>query len=92
MKRWKMTQWLFLWAIFLPPTVTPAQAIDNVRVAYPSMNSSVFALVIAQKEGYFKEEGITVEMLSIRGEIAIRTALAGEVDFSPTRAALWRRR
>ena len=56
-------------------------AIDNLRVAYPSMNTSVFALLIAQKEGYFKEEGINVELLSIRGEIAIRTTLAGEVDF-----------
>lgn len=59
----------------------PALAIDNLRVAYPSMNTSVFALVIAQKEGYFKEEGLNVELLSIRGEIAIRTTLAGEVDF-----------
>jgi NitT/TauT family transport system substrate-binding protein len=41
----------------------------------------VFSLVIAQKEGYFKEEGLNVELLSIRGEIAIRTVLAGEVDF-----------
>ena len=56
-------------------------AIDNLRIAYPSMNTSVFALVIAQKEGYFKEEGLNVELLSIRGEIAIRTTLAGEVDF-----------
>lgn len=56
-------------------------AIDNMRVAYPSMNTSVFALLIAQKEGYFKEEGLNVELLSIRGEIAIRTTLAGEVDF-----------
>jgi NitT/TauT family transport system substrate-binding protein len=38
-------------------------------------------LVVAQKEGYFKEEGLNVELLSIRGEIAIRTVLAGEVDF-----------
>lgn len=59
----------------------PSFAIDNLRVAYPSMNTSVFALVIAQKEGYFKEEGINLELLSIRGEIAIRTTLAGEVDF-----------
>ncbi len=58
-----------------------ALAIDNFRVAYPSMNTSVFSLVIAQKEGYFKEEGIQLELLSIRGEIAIRTTLAGEVDF-----------
>jgi len=45
------------------------------------MNTSVFALVIAQKEGYFKEEGLNVELLSIRGEIAIRTVLAGDVYF-----------
>jgi ABC-type nitrate/sulfonate/bicarbonate transport system substrate-binding protein len=62
-------------------TVEPARAIENVRVAYPSMNTSVFCLIIAQKEGYLKEEGIEAQLLSIRGEIAIRTTLAGEVDF-----------
>lgn len=67
--------------MFLLSTIKPSQAIDNLRVAYPSMNTSVFELVIAQKEGYFKEEGLNVELLSIRGEIAIRTTLAGEVDF-----------
>jgi NitT/TauT family transport system substrate-binding protein len=56
-------------------------AIENVRVAYPSMNPSVFCLLIAQKEGYFKEEGLELQLLNIRGEIAIRAALAGEVDF-----------
>jgi ABC-type nitrate/sulfonate/bicarbonate transport system substrate-binding protein len=59
----------------------PAFALDNIRVAYPSMNTSVFCLIIAQKEGYLKEEGLDVQLLSIRGEIAIRTVLAGEVDF-----------
>jgi ABC-type nitrate/sulfonate/bicarbonate transport system substrate-binding protein len=58
-----------------------APAAENVRVAYPSMNNSVFCLTIAQKEGYMREEGLNVELLSIRGEIAIRIALAGEIDF-----------
>ena len=61
--------------------VEPALAMENVRVAYPSMNTSVFCLIIAQKEGYLKEEGLEAQLLSIRGEIAIRTTLAGEVDF-----------
>ena len=61
--------------------VESSLALENVRVAYPSMNTSVFCLIIAQKEGYLKEEGLDVQLLSIRGEIAIRTALAGEVDF-----------
>lgn len=59
----------------------PAFPIENIRIAYPSMNTSVFCLIIAQKEGYLKEEGLDVQLLSIRGEIAIRTVLAGEVDF-----------
>ena len=61
--------------------VESSRAAENVRVAYPSMSTSVFCLVIAQKEGYLKEEGIDAQLLSIRGEIAIRTTLAGEVDF-----------
>jgi len=52
-----------------------------IRVAYPSINASVFCVIIADKEGYLKEEGLDVQLLSIRGEIAIRTALAGEIDF-----------
>jgi ABC-type nitrate/sulfonate/bicarbonate transport system substrate-binding protein len=60
--------------------VASSYSAENVRVAYPSMNTSVFCLIIAQKEGYLKEEGIDAQLLSIRGEIAIRTTLAGEVD------------
>jgi NitT/TauT family transport system substrate-binding protein len=74
-------QWIFAWIVLSLWAIQPALAIDNVRVAYPSLNTSVFSLIIAQKEGYFKEENLNVELLSIRGEIAIRTTLAGEVDF-----------
>ncbi len=81
MKRCKITQWIFLWAILSIIAVDPSFAVDNLRVAYPSLNTSVFSLIIAQKEGYFKEEGLNVELLSIRGEIAIRTTLSGDVDF-----------
>ncbi|MGN6720365.1 MAG: ABC transporter substrate-binding protein [Candidatus Binatia bacterium] len=73
---------MMMCAIFLLSPFRTARAIDNIRVACPSLSSTaVFALVVAQKEGYFKEEGLNVELLSIRGEIAIRTTLAGEVDF-----------
>jgi NitT/TauT family transport system substrate-binding protein len=54
---------------------------ENIRVAYPSLNASVYCLLIAQREGYLKEEGLELQLLSIRGEIAIRSALAGEIDY-----------
>jgi NitT/TauT family transport system substrate-binding protein len=75
----KLASILVLSLFLLTPSA--AHAIENVRVAYPSMNTSVYCLIIAQKEGYLKEEGLDVQILSIRGEIAIRTVLAGEVDF-----------
>lgn len=81
MNRRKITEWVLLGALFSCIAVDSSLAIDNLRVAYPSLNISVFALIIAQKEGYMKEEGLNVELLSIRGEIAIRTTLAGDVDF-----------
>jgi ABC-type nitrate/sulfonate/bicarbonate transport system substrate-binding protein len=81
MRRTGITRSILAVAIWCLSGTRPAVAIDNLRVAYPSMNTSVFSLLIAQKEGYFKEEGLNVELLSIRGEIAIRTTLAGEVDF-----------
>jgi ABC-type nitrate/sulfonate/bicarbonate transport system substrate-binding protein len=80
MKR-RTTRWFIGWALFSLVAVETSVAVDNVRVAYPSLNTSVFSLIIAQKEGYFREENLNVELLSIRGEIAIRTTLAGEVDF-----------
>ena len=82
MIRWKITYGFLICSVVSLFIVAPSRAIDNIRVACPSLSStSVFALVIAQKEGYFREEGLNVELLSIRGEIAIRTVLAGDVDF-----------
>jgi hypothetical protein len=44
-----------LWAtVFCLIGASPSPAVDNLRVAYPSLNTSVFALIIAQKQGYFK--------------------------------------
>jgi len=77
----RMARIFFVCLLYSLSAVESGLALENVRVAYPSMNTSVFSLIIAQKEGYMKEAGLDVQLLSIRGEIAIRTTLAGEVDF-----------
>lgn len=46
-----------------------AHSFDNDRVAHPSLSASVRCLMIANKEGYFKKEGPSIEFLSLRGEI-----------------------
>src|SRR5690606_12682326 len=68
MRKKKAIQAVVASALFHLLIIAPSFAIENIRVAYPSMNTSVFSLLIAQKEGYFKEEGLNIELLSIRGE------------------------
>ncbi len=59
-----------------------AHALDNLRVATASLTSpSILYLLVAQKEGYFKNEGLNVEILNIRGELAAKITSVGEVDF-----------
>jgi ABC-type nitrate/sulfonate/bicarbonate transport system substrate-binding protein len=54
----KRTLTLFLTGICLSLcTAQSITAAETIRVAYPSMNTSVFCIIIADKEGYLKEEG-----------------------------------
>jgi len=57
-------------------------ALDNVRVASASMTSpSVIYLLVAHKEGYFKSEGLNVEIINMRGELAAKITSINEIDF-----------
>src|SRR5512139_1123462 len=83
----KITTWFF-WSftffasnlfVFVADT---AHAVDNLRVASASLTSpSILYLQVAQKEGYFKNEGLNVEILNIRGELAAKITSVGEIDF-----------
>ena len=60
----------------------PTHALDGIRVASASLTSpSILYLQVAQKEGYFKNEGLNVEILNIRGELAAKITSVGEIDF-----------
>ena len=77
-----MMKILFALVTLLSFCFEAAMAADNIRVATASMTSpSVLYLLIAQKEGYFKAEGLNVEIINMRGEIAAKIAAAGEIDF-----------
>lgn len=71
----------FLLVLF-PCGLKKLYAVDNIRIATASMtSSSVIYLLIAQKEGYFKSEGLNVEIINMRGEIAAKIAASGDIDF-----------
>lgn len=72
----------FFAAILFVFSPDSSRAVDNLRVATASLTSpSILYLLAAQKEGYFNQEGLNVEILNIRGELAAKIASVGEVDF-----------
>lgn len=60
----------------------PSFSLENIRAATASLTSpSVLYLLVAQREGYFRAEGLNVEIITMRGEVAVKIAVASEVDF-----------
>jgi len=66
-----------------------AYSIDNIRVAHPSVNASVMSLMMDNKEGYFKEEGINVEFLRCAARLPSARRWRGRSIFLPTQEGPW---
>jgi ABC-type nitrate/sulfonate/bicarbonate transport system substrate-binding protein len=71
---------LFLIGIVLP---APAAAQTKTRIAWTSFASNMSGTWVAQEEGFFKKNGLDVELVHIPSTSrAIQTMLAGEIAFS----------
>ncbi len=54
----------------------------RLRISIPGIGSASYPLIMAQKMGYFRAEGYNVELIPMSGGLAVKTDLAGEVDFT----------
>jgi NitT/TauT family transport system substrate-binding protein len=52
---------------------------EKVVIAYPSRSIASIDLYIAQDLGFFREEGLDVDLVQVRGNVAISAGLAGQV-------------
>ena len=66
---------------------TPGTA-KPIRVAIPGYNITQIAFFIARERGFFKEEGLDVELVQMTGTVANLALMTGEVPFTsvPTAA------
>jgi NitT/TauT family transport system substrate-binding protein len=66
---------------------TPGMA-KPIRVAIPGYNITQIAFFIARERGFFKEEGLDVELVQMTGTVANLALMTGEVPFTsvPTAA------
>ena len=59
-------------------------AAEVVRFAIPSRSVSVMPIIIALKEGFYRDEGMEVEIIHMNSQIAVTATVAGSVEFSST--------
>ena len=73
----------FLTVLFLVPPSAHAQApLKKVRMGSSSTNVSFLALYTAFHRGFFKEEGIDLEIIYMPANLASTAVLSGDIDYN----------
>jgi len=71
-----------LLAIFLSVTIVSAargqSSLEKVVITYPSRSIASVDLYIAQERGFFRQEGITADVVQVRGNIGVTALLSGD--------------
>ena len=70
---------LVLLAIFL--LHTRAQATDKIRIGVPELNAQFVPLALAEKKGFFREDGLQAEVIRINPTVALAALVSGELDY-----------
>ena len=58
-----------------------AQAADKLRIGFPDLAAPFVPLAIADKRGFFQEEGLQGEFIRINPAIAFQALVGGEIDY-----------
>jgi NitT/TauT family transport system substrate-binding protein len=64
------------------PVLWAQTANEKIVFSIPSRSIAAIDLYIAKERGFFREEGLDVDLVQIRGNVAIAAALSGQVHAS----------
>jgi len=70
----------FLIVIILLSWPAPGTAQERVKIAVSSRSIAFIDLYIAQERGFFREEGLTAELIQVSANAATAALVSGEVD------------
>ena len=63
-------------------TVAAADASQKIRIAYASRSSSAMPQYMAQSKGFFKAEGLDVELIQMNPRLGATAVVNGDVTFA----------
>lgn len=64
-----------------------AQALDKVKVSIAALSSNYAPFLNAIEQGYFKDEGLDVEIVNAGGGVATPALLSGQIEFNTSAAS-----
>jgi NitT/TauT family transport system substrate-binding protein len=73
---------MLVFSIFIPEPVSVSAQLKKVRLSTPTIAISQIPFTIAQSKGLYREEGLDVEVIVIRGQLGVTALLGGSVDYT----------
>jgi NitT/TauT family transport system substrate-binding protein len=70
--------------VLVCPTALPAAQSQKVRLSYSSRSNSVTPFQVAAVKGFFKEEGLDMEMIQVNPRLGAMAVMNGDLDFTST--------
>ena len=64
------------------PNARTATPLENIKVSYAVLSAAYMDHVTAMEKGYFRDEGLNVEVLRMGGGVATPALLSGQLHFS----------
>jgi NitT/TauT family transport system substrate-binding protein len=87
-KKSKVTWSLWIVLVAIAAWVEPAPAqLKYVPVGIPSISISSGSFIVAKEAGFYKEEGLNVDLVVMRGAPAIQALIGGTVPFASSGGA-----
>ena len=72
---------LALLALSFPAWGQGGGKLTRIRMGLPSRSVNFFPLMVAQRQGFFKTEGLDVQLIIMRPSLSLQALVAGDVDF-----------
>jgi len=65
-------------------------AIDDIRIAYPSTSFTTMPILAASKFGFYQQEGLRPELILMRPNISVTALVTGQVEFATAHGSIVR--
>ena len=77
-----MIKQLIFFIIALLAAAVPLDAADKVRMSISSIDVSFLTAGVGQKRGFFRDEGIDIELIRMNANISVTALSTGDVDYT----------